>query len=64
LRVVGDGYVTEFCWAQRLLDRASDRGLDAEDALKNANTRQKALGVGGVTLGVAAVGIAAGAVLL
>src|SRR3954468_16441421 len=45
----------EFCWAQRLLDRALEGGLDAKDAIKNASTKQKALGGVGVALGVAAV---------
>jgi uncharacterized protein (TIGR02611 family) len=45
----------EFCWAQRLLDRALEGGLDAKDAVKNASTKQKALGATGVALGIAAV---------
>jgi uncharacterized protein (TIGR02611 family) len=53
----------EFCWAQRLLDRALEGGLDAKDAVKNASTRQKAVGGTGVALGLAAVAAVAVAVL-
>jgi uncharacterized protein (TIGR02611 family) len=54
----------EFCWAQRLLDRALEGGLDAKDAVKNASTRTKVLGASGVVLGVGAIGVVAGTVLL
>jgi hypothetical protein len=54
----------EFCWAQRLLDRALEGGLDAKDAVKNASTKQKALGGTGVALGVTAVATVAVTVLL
>jgi hypothetical protein len=53
----------EFCWAQRLLDHSLERGLDAKDDVKNASTKQKALGGAGVALGVAAVAAVAVAVL-
>src|SRR3954454_12400907 len=49
----------EFRWAQRLLDRALEGGLDAKDAVKNASTSQKVLGGAGIGLGVAALVVAA-----
>jgi uncharacterized protein (TIGR02611 family) len=54
----------EFCWAQRLLDHSLEKGLNAKDAIKDASPRQKAFGIGGVALGVAAVATVAATVLL
>src|SRR3954467_14530489 len=45
----------EFSWAQRLLDKALEGGLDAKDAVKGASPRQKAVGAAGIALGLAAV---------
>ena len=49
----------EFRWAQRLLDKALEGGLDAKDAVKNASTTQKAVGATAIALAVAAAGVAA-----
>src|SRR3712207_9191510 len=54
----------EFCWAQRLLDRALEGGLDAKDAVKNASPRQKLIGAIGLALGLAAIVTVAAIVLL
>jgi uncharacterized protein (TIGR02611 family) len=53
----------EFCWAQRLLDRALEGGLDAKDAVKDASTKQKAIGGTGIALALAAIAAVAVVVL-
>ena len=45
----------EFRWAERLLERAIDGGLDAKDAVKSASPRQKALGAVAVALAAAVI---------
>ena len=54
----------EFAWAQRLLDRALEGGLDAKEAVANASTRTKVLGGVGVALALATVAFAAAVILL
>jgi uncharacterized protein (TIGR02611 family) len=54
----------EFRWAERLLERAIDGGLDAKDAVQKASPRQKALGGAALALAVAAVGALAAIVVL
>jgi len=49
----------EFAWAQRLLDRTLERGIDAKDMAKNASRRQKAVGVAAGACLIAAVAAAA-----
>ena len=45
----------EFCWAQRLLDKSIEKGLDAKDTATSATPRQKRVGALGVALAAAAI---------
>ena len=53
----------EFAWAQRLLDRTLERGIDAKDMAKYASRRQKIAGLAAIACAVAAV-VAAALVIL
>jgi uncharacterized protein (TIGR02611 family) len=49
----------EFAWAERLLDRALERGIDAKDMAVNASRKQKVLGIAAIVCAVgAAVAVA------
>ena len=54
----------EFGWAQRLLDRSLERGLDAKDAFKDASPKQKAAGATGALLAAGAIAVAAASFIL
>lgn len=45
----------EFAWAQRLLDRSLERGLDAKDIALNASRKQKIVGIAAIVCAIAAV---------
>ena len=51
----------EFAWAERLLDTALERGIDAKDIAKNASRRQKIAGAAAI---VCALGAAAAVALI
>ena len=45
----------EFAWAQRLLDKSLERGLDAKDIALNASPKQKIAGIVAIVCAIAAV---------
>jgi uncharacterized protein (TIGR02611 family) len=45
----------EFAWAERLLDRALERGIDAKDMAVNASRKQKILGIAAIACAIGAV---------
>ena len=45
----------EFAWAERLLDRALERGIDAKDVAANASRKQKIVGAAAIVCAVGAV---------